>query len=478
MMTDAQARDRITQMLTVRRSELNDFETLRRWATGRAGTPEVPKGSEPEIKRLAVIAKRNVIGMVIDTFAQNLGVVGYRTADEAADAAGWDLWQRARMDARQGEVHRPALTYGLAYLVLRPLSAGGRVEWMPRSPRQLVALYAHDDVSPWPECAMEVWTQTVGGVKRLKGALMDDEYVYPVDLGAAADLSRTRTASLSRIASVALIDADAAYPHRAVYDGEGVCPVVRFVNGGDADSGPLGEVDPLIDSQRALNEVNFDRHIVSRFGAFPQKVITGWTAGPAEVLKASASRVWTFGDDRVRAAALPAASVEPYNSVLEEIVRHIAQVAQIAPTQIVGQMANLSAEALWAAEASQQRKLDAKRRAFGESWELALHLAVETESGSAAVPHGAEVVWRDTEAHSFGSIVDGVTKLAAQGVPIDLLMTLVPGMTQQQIKAIRDRLGVDPTPSALAALADPPLLADAEEEGRSGLLPDPGASDR
>ena len=96
MMTDAQARDRIAQMLTVRRSELNDFETLRRWATGRAGTPEVPKGSEPEIKRLAVVAKRNVIGMVIDTFAQNLGVVGYRTADEAADAAGWDLWQRAR----------------------------------------------------------------------------------------------------------------------------------------------------------------------------------------------------------------------------------------------------------------------------------------------------------------------------------------------------------------------------------------------
>ena len=62
-------------------------------------------------------------------------------------------------------------------------------------------------------------------------------------------------------------------------------------------------------------------------------------------------------------------------------------------------------------------------------------------------------------------------------MPIDLLMMLVPGMTQQQIKAIRDRLGVDPTPSALAALADPPLLTDAEEE-RSGLLPDPDASDR
>ena len=51
-------------------------------------------------------------------------------------------------------------------------------------------------------------------------------------------------------------------------------------------------------------------------------------------------------------------------------------------------------------------------------------------------------------------------------------------MALQEAFAIRDRLGVDPTPSALAALADPPLLADAEEEERSGLLPDPDASDR
>ena len=244
--------------------------------------------------------------------------------------------------------------------------------------------------------------------------------------------------------------------------------MARFVNGGDTDSGPLGEVEPLISSQRALNEVNFDRHIVSRFGAFPQKVISGWSAGAAEVLKASASRVWAFDDTDVKTSALPAASLEPYNTVLREIVQHIAQVAQISPTQIAGEMANLSAEALWAAEASQQRKIEAKRRAFGESWELALHLAVETESGTEAVPHGAEVIWRDTEARSFATVVDGVTKLAASGVPIDLLMPMVPSMTQQQVKAIRDRLDIDPVPQALTALADPDVLAgvaDSDVEG-------------
>lgn len=470
MMDDIQARERITQMLMVRRSELADFEELRRWAVGSAGTPDAPRGAEPEIRHLAQVAKRNVIGMVIDTFAQNLSVVGYRSAQEVQDAEGWDLWQRARMDARQGEVHRPAITYGLSYLVLRPLVEDGAVEWLPRSPRQLVALYTHDDVSPWPECAMEVWTETVGAMKLLRGALIDEEFVYPVDLGPVRDVHRTKTASLSRIAAVAGIDVEAAYRHRATYDGRPVCPVVRFVNSGDADSGPIGEVEPLIGSQRALNEVNFDRHIVSRFGAFPQKVITGWSAAPAAVLKASAARVWAFDDPDVKATTMQAAAVEPYNAVLDEIVQHMAQVAQISPTQIAGKMANLSAEALWAAEAAQQRKLDAKRRAFGESWELALHLAVETD-GRSRTTHGAEVVWRDTEARSFGSIVDGVAKLASAGVPIDLLMPLIPGMTQQQVQAIRSRLGTDTIDEALAGLSIP------VQGRRGGLLQASQAAD-
>ena len=46
MLDDTQIREQITQMLTVRREELRQFEALRRWLTGEAGTPQVPKGSE------------------------------------------------------------------------------------------------------------------------------------------------------------------------------------------------------------------------------------------------------------------------------------------------------------------------------------------------------------------------------------------------------------------------------------------------
>ena len=56
---------------------------------------------------------------------------------------------------------------------------------------------------------------------------------------------------------------------------------MRYVNARDAEELVVGEVEPLITEQRAINVVNFDRMIVSRFGAFPQKYAIGWAAEDA-----------------------------------------------------------------------------------------------------------------------------------------------------------------------------------------------------
>jgi len=139
--------------------------------------------------------------------------------------------------------------------------------------------------------------------------------------------------------------------------------------------------------------------------------------------------------------SFPPAALEQYNSVLEEIMNHIAMAAQISPAQVTGKMVNLSAEALAASEANQQRKLQAKRDSFGESWEQVFRLAAEIEGDRAtAADTSSEVQWRDTEARAFGAIVDGITKLAQSGVPIDELIEIVPGVTQQKAQAIKDAL--------------------------------------
>jgi hypothetical protein len=119
---------------------------------------------------------------------------------------------------------------------------------------------------------------------------------------------------------------------------------------------------------------------------------------------------------------------------------------------------------LAAAEANQQRKLAAKRESFGESWEQVLKLGAEM---SAAEPDAAEVtmadaaaevIWRDTEARSFAAVVDGVTKLAGAGVPIEQLLTIVPGMTQQQIAAIKESMRGGQVGSLVERLLASPTL--------------------
>jgi len=227
-----------------------------------------------------------------------------------------------------------------------------------------------------------------------------------------------------------------------VRHGATVCPVVRFVNARDADDLIVGEIGPLIHDQQAINSVNFDRLIVSRFGAFPQKVITGWApSSNDDVLTASARRVWAFDDPEVKAQSFPPASLDQYNGVLTEMTEAVALKAQISPSQITGKLVNVSAEALAAAEANQQRKLASKRESFGESWEQCFRLASALEGDiDSANDTSSEVQWRDTEARAFGAIVDGVTKLAAAGIPIQELLPLIPGISQQQQQGIKDAL--------------------------------------
>lgn len=454
----------ISDMWQLHIAERGWLDRIYEFVTGQRGRPDVPDGASQEVKDLAKLAVKNVLSLVRDSFSQNLSVVGYRNATARENRPEWDAWQRNRMDARQAEVHKPALTYGAAYVTVTP-GPDGPV-FRPRSPRQILAVYDDPALDAWPQYALETWTTQKDAKQRRLGVLYDDTFMYTLDLGQlSAGDTAAEAARVTR--PITVVEVTDITRHGATYEGRPVCPVVRFVNSRDADDMIVGEIAPLILLQQAINSVNFDRLIVSRFGAFPQRVISGWAGSSAEVLKASSMRIWTFEDSDVKASAFPAASVEPYNALLEEMLQHVAMVAQISPSQVTGRMINVSAEALAAAEANQQRKLAAKRESFGESWEQVLKLAAEmdgTQPDAAEITMsdaGAEVVWRDTEARSFAAVVDGVTKLIAAGIPAGQLLTLIPGMTQQQIMGIKEEMRGGATASLVDRLLAAPAPATA-----------------
>jgi hypothetical protein len=124
--------------------------------------------------------------------------------------------------------------------------------------------------------------------------------------------------------------------------------------------------------------------------------------------------------------------------------QHVALRAKLSPASVTGKMVNLSAEALAAAEADQQRKLGTMRESHGEAHEQLLGLSAKLKGDkNTAGDQAAEVMWRDTEARSFGVMADGILKIAqaiAAGMPIGPLLPLVPGLTQQMIAALEKEM--------------------------------------
>lgn len=433
----------VNDMWSLNQLDMGKFDNISGFVKGERGLPQIPDNADDEVKEIRRISVHNVLTLVLDAFVQNLSVVGYRNADAEENAAGWKLWQHNQMDARQAEIYSSAVKYGVAYVCVEP--GKSYPVFRPRSPRQLIATYEDPQVDRWPQYALETWIDTSDAKPRRRGLLFDDTYLWPLDLGEVPQMQATEEDGQARRVIFNLGDNSVGEPrkHGALISGDPVCPVVRYVNRRDSEDLVDGEIERLIKDQRAINEVNFDRLIVARFGAFPQTVISNWESMPEdtrEVLKASMRRVWAF-DGPVDANRLPAASLDPYNGLLEALEVHVAMRAQISPAYITGKMVNLSAEALAAAEANMQRKLTAMRESHGESHEQLLQLATAMDKSAAASgDDDNEVVWRDTEARSFGAIVDGINKLGQalkEGYPIEPFLPLVPGLTQQMITAIK-----------------------------------------
>lgn len=124
-----------------------------------------------------------------------------------------------------------------------------------------------------------------------------------------------------------------------------------------------------------------------------------------------------------------------YLQSAEATVRHIATVSQTPPHHLLGQMANLSAEALAAAESGLQRKISERKSSFGESHEQTLRLAALAAGDRKGWEDtAAQIVWRDTEARALASTVDALGKLTQMlQIPPQELWERIPGVTQTDV---------------------------------------------
>src|SRR5690606_27622457 len=142
-------------------------------------------------------------------------------------------------------------------------------------------------------------------------------------------------------------------------------------------------------------------------------------------------------NDSAKFGTLDETPLDGYLDAVTSDIKQLAAVSQTPPHYLLGDMVNLSAEALAAAEAALTRSVKEMQRPLGESWELVLALAGAI-LGREYDPT-AQVTWDDFESRSFSQIVDALGKAAQMlGIPVRALWSRIPGVTDADVESWAD----------------------------------------
>jgi len=391
---------------------------------GYHDTLDIPAAARAEYRHLVENSVTNWLRLVVETTAERLIVDGFRSPDaDEADAELWQWWQANNLDGRQMQLNTAASIAGVAYVGVWPGANEGDDPVIIPEPASSVLL-KYDPTDPWTPTA----------AVKSRG---DVSWLYLPEQ--VTRFTRDKNGTGWSIAE------ELDNPLDAV-------PFVPFRVNGDLSGNFDSDLTPAIPIQNRITETTVDRSLASRLSAFRQRYATGLELAIDEngdaiaPFNAAVDRLWIAEDSEVKFGEFAEATLKNYIDATESDVHHLAAVTRTPAHYLLGQMVNLSAEALAAAETGLARKVQERQQTFGESWEEVLRLAQKAAGRTELLD--VETVWRRTETVSDAQVVDAALKLAGLGVPTEALWQRV-GATPQQLKEWRRLARTDALTNAL-----------------------------
>lgn len=429
---EASARSTMAELLPAANTERWRLTLIDGYYCGQQARPYVPRNARQEYRDLLDRAVTNWLPLVVHTISQRLIVDAFRsTVGARSDELAWRTWQANQMDGRQRQQHLETLKLGYSYCFVFPTE--GLPAIVPASPLNVYAHYDDAD-DEWPAFAL-----------RRRGSevvLYDDTaaHVFACEKGS-----------------------DDPIPGRfltSIEHGLGVVPCVRFRNDPDLSGSSVGEVEPLMPIQDRINDTTFSLLMAQTYAAFRQRWVTGMavpedpiTGEQVEPFNSAINRLWVAEDPDTRFGEFGQTDLTGYLNSYESAIRSLSAIAEVPPHYLLGQVANLSAEALTAAESGLSHKVDDKQTAYGESWEQVFRLAGLAAGDEALwADQQCQVRWRNTEARSMAATADALGKLSQMlAVPPRALWELIPGVTPEMLERWTEMAGEATDP--LVALA-------------------------
>jgi hypothetical protein len=307
----------------------------------------------------------------------------------------------------------------------------------------MTALYADDVDDEWPQVAIEVRTVRNAAdpsKAQLLVSLYDEQARYTM-------LSKPGVLLPDSQSDLTIADPDepnlGGQMPVAVH-GLGICPVVRFLYEVDLDGDQdcSGEVEPIIALQDQINFDTFNGMMAEQYQAFRQRWVTGMA--PVDIqgreqtpFRPGVDRVWAAEDQGTKFGEFSEGNLEQYLEAREAGIRHMSTITQVPPYHLLGQIANLSAEALAAARDGLDRKVDELQSNMTDPWRNVFRLtALASDDKEGWDDTNGQVVWRDTSARAFAATIDGLGKAATMlDVPVEELWKRIPGVTADDVNS-------------------------------------------
>lgn len=258
----------------------------------------------------------------------------------------------------------------------------------------------------------------------------------------------------------------------------GCVPIIELPNRPRLVRDPISDIAGVAAMQDAVNLLWAQLFTTSDFASFPQRVVMGMERPkipvldkngqkigerPMDLAKFAVDRLLWLEDPNTKISEWQAARLDVYTGVLEVAVGHIAAQTRTPQHYLVGKMANLSGDALIAAEAGLVKKCGEKQLWWGaavrEMFRL-IALAMGQAAKAKAIRSG-QLLWADTESRSRTQLADALVKLKQVGFPFAYLAAhygLSPSEVADLVKMREDEAELDP----LTQMMNPKPLAAGE----------------
>lgn len=431
------------------------FDLVYKYFHGDHLEPYAPQNSSEQIMDLQARSITNWIPLLVNLPMQVSYVEGYRrgmsynidgdgTRQESDGAIRrfapeYSRWQENRMDGKQATIYRSALMYGQSFVVVDTVHPSGkpRIDILPT--RRTIAFFDDPVNDIRPRVALTI--KSVARDENTPGlaVLWDDENRYELEID---DKNQFK------------------FVGEAVPHGMDACPVIRYTCGAPDDEGrSQGVVSPtLIALQDRVNQAAFSTNITADFGAFKVRTAAGLqvnyklnpeTGEPLldrggnpipEPIAVSQAKMLVSQSPDTKFGQLDETPLAGYLANEDQATKNLAAIAQFPLHALIGNVSNLSAEALAALEQQFMRQLQSFQVSWGESHEELFRLLSEAAGDAAgASSYGGEVRWRDMTSKAFGAVMDGLGKAAQMlEVPKRGLWPLIPGLSSGDIADLEE----------------------------------------